>query len=65
MGLRSRIVSKYSWTVKVNTSLYRWISVKQNGEWILDTILFTDFKDYMRNLSIKEVNLSRYISYDE
>ncbi len=65
MGLRSRKVSKYSWNVKVNTSLYIWISVKQNGERIVDTIWFTDFKDFMRDFSIREVNLSRYILRDE
>ncbi len=32
MGLRPRKVSKYSGNVKVNTALYIWISVKQNGE---------------------------------
>jgi len=43
MGLTSRKVLKYIWNVKVNTALYRSISVKQNGEWVLDTIRFTNF----------------------
>ncbi len=64
MGLRSRKVSKYSGNVKVNTPLYIWISVKQNGEWIVDTIRFTDFRDFTRNFSIKDVNLSRYFLCD-
>jgi len=43
MGLTSGKFLKYRWNVKVNTSLYRPISVKQNDEWLLDTIRYTDF----------------------